>query len=116
MIVDTKRVVIELEYRGLVPLTDALGTRIICLRGRIWITQHGSRDDIVLEAGESGEISRPGLALVQALADALVALNAPAAPRASAGLAPRLGQLWDRLAAPGTGGLSAAAAAERGAT
>ena len=57
-----------------------------------------------------------GVALVQALADALVALHAPAAPRASAGLAPRLRQLWDRLAAPATGGLSAAAAARAGTT
>lgn len=116
MIVGMKRVVIELEYRGIVPVADALGTRINCLRGRVWITQHGSQDDVVLEAGESCDISRRGVALVQALADARVALHAPAAPRASTGLAPRLRQLWDRLGAPATGGLSAAAAAGGGAT
>jgi hypothetical protein len=115
MIVDTKRVVIELEYRAFVPLTDALGTRISCLSGRIWITQHGSRDDIVLEAGESGEISHPGLAMVQALRTARVALQASAAPRVPAGLAPRLRQLWGRLAAPATGEVSATAIARRGA-
>lgn len=116
MIVGIKRVVIELGYREIVPVADALGTRINCLRGRIWITQHRSIDDVVLEAGESCEISRPGVALVHALADALVALHAPAAPRASAGLAPRLRLLWDRLAAPATGALSAAATAGGGTT
>jgi hypothetical protein len=115
MVVDTNRVVLELEYRGLVPLTDALGTRISCLTGRIWVTQHGSRDDIVLEAGESDEISHPGLAVVQALRPARVAVQAPAAQRMPAGLAPRFRQLWGRLAAPATGALSATPIAGRGA-
>jgi hypothetical protein len=115
MIVGMKQVVIELEYRGIVPVADAQGTRINCLRGRLWITQHRSIDDVVLEAGESCEISRPGVTLVQALADARVALHAPAALRASAGLAPRLRQLWGRLATPATAGVSATALAGRGA-
>lgn len=102
MVVDTKRVVLELEYRGLVPLTDALGTRIHCLGGRIWITQDGSRDDIVLEAGEAGEISHTGLAVVQALRPARVALHAAATPRLPAGVAPRFRQLWRRVAASPT--------------
>lgn len=115
MVVDTKRVVLELEYRGLVPLADALGTRISCLTGRIWITQHGSRDDIVLEAGGSDELSHPGLAVVQALRPARVALQTPAAARVPAGLAPRLRRLWGRIAGPATGGPSPAAIAGRGA-
>jgi Protein of unknown function (DUF2917) len=61
MILDMKRVVIELEYRGIVPVEDAPGTRIDCLRGRIWITERGSTDDIVLEPGESYVISRGGV-------------------------------------------------------
>jgi Protein of unknown function (DUF2917) len=81
MILDTKRVVIELEHRGILPLQDAGRTRIDCLRGRIWITEHRSTGDIVLEAGESYELSRDGVAVVQALRDALVALWAPAEPR-----------------------------------
>jgi hypothetical protein len=102
MVVDTNRVVLELEYRGLVPLADALGTRISCRTGRIWITQHGSRDDILLEAGESAELSHPGLAVVQALRPARFVLQAPAAPRLSAGAAPRFRRLWRRVAAPPT--------------
>jgi hypothetical protein len=99
MVVDANRVVLELEYRSVVPLTHALGTRISCLTGRIWITQHGNRDDIVLEAGEAGQISHAGLALVQALRPARVALHAPPTPRpAAVGLAARLAPRWTRWA------------------
>jgi hypothetical protein len=104
MMLDMKRVVIELEYRGIVPVKDAMGTRIDCLRGRIWITEQRSTDDILLEAGESYEISYGGLAVVQALREALVALRAPAEPQAEAGFAARVERLWGRWAARAAGG------------
>jgi Protein of unknown function (DUF2917) len=104
MIFDMKRVVIELEYRGIVPVKDAMGTRIDCLRGRIWITERGT-DDVVLEAGQSYEVSRGGVAVVQALREALVALRAPAVPKAAgAGLAARVERLWRAWPAGGAGG------------
>jgi hypothetical protein len=96
MILETKRVVIELEYRGIVPVEDAIGTRIDCLSGRIWITEQGCTDDIVLEAGESYEFSRGGVAVVQALREAFVALRAPAGFHAEARRAARVEQLWNR--------------------
>ena len=102
MIFDMKRVVIELEYRGIVPVKNAMGTRIDCLRGRIWITEGGDNEDIVLEAGQSHEISRRGVAVVQALRDALVALRSPAVPQVEAGLAARVTQLWS--SSPGNAG------------
>ena len=77
MVLDMKRAVIGLEQRGIAPVEDALGTRIDCLCGRIWITEPGCTDDIVLEAGESYEIARVGVAVVQALRDAVVVLCAP---------------------------------------
>jgi Protein of unknown function (DUF2917) len=98
MVFDLKQVVIELEYRGIVPVKDAVGTRIDCLRGRIWITEHRSTGDIVLEAGESYEISRGGIALVQALREALVALRAPAVTQVGAGLAAWFRAAWNPLA------------------
>ncbi len=101
MILDTKRVVIELEYRGIVPVEDAIGTRIDCLRGRIWVTEQGSSDDVVLEAGESYEITRRGVAVVQALREAFIALRAPAVSQAEAGRAARVERLWSRSAARG---------------
>lgn len=87
MVLDMKRAVIELEYREVVPMEDAVGTRIDCLRGRIWITESGCADDIVLEAGESYAIERVGTAVVQALRDAVVVLCVPTVPHA--GLAAR---------------------------
>jgi hypothetical protein len=47
------------------------------VRGRLWITEQGCTDDIVLEAGESHVLARAGLAVVQALRDARVGLIAP---------------------------------------
>ena len=78
MILDMKRAVIELEYRGVVPVEDAKGAQIGCLRGRIWISEWGCCDDIVLEAGQRYVLTRGGVALVQALREALVELRAPA--------------------------------------
>src|SRR5262245_22276287 len=96
MIMDMERLVIELERRGVVPMKDAVGTRIDCLRGQIWITEHGSREDQVLEAGESYVISRDGLAVMQAFRDALVGIRAPAVR--PAGLVTWVGQLCSRAA------------------
>lgn len=108
MIFDMKQVVIEIEYRGIVPVEDAMGARIDCLRGRIWITERGCTDDIVLEAGQSCEISRGGVAVVQALREALVALRAPAVPQAGAGVAAWVERLWSPWAARAAGGHCAA--------
>jgi len=33
MVLDMKRAVIELDHRGVIPVEDAVGTRIDCLRG-----------------------------------------------------------------------------------
>jgi Protein of unknown function (DUF2917) len=103
MILDMKRVVLELQYRGIVPVEDAVGTRIDCLRGRIWITEWGSTDDIVLEAGQSYVISRSGVALVQALREALVRLRAPAVRQTRSGLAIWVKRLWSQWAACAAG-------------
>jgi Protein of unknown function (DUF2917) len=97
-ILHMERVLIELKYRGTVPVEDAAGTYIDCLRGRIWITECGSTDDIVLEAGQWYVISRGGVALVQALREALVGLRAPAARQTEAGLATRVERLWSQWA------------------
>lgn len=103
MILDLKRAVIELEYRGIIPMENADGTRIDCLRGRIWITEWGSTDDIVLEAGQYYVIARGGVAVVQALREALVGLRAPAVRQAGSALATRVERLWNQWAAHVTG-------------
>ncbi len=48
------------------PLRDARGVRIECLRGSLWITQHGDRRDIMLSRGSSFTLDRDGVALVHA--------------------------------------------------
>jgi hypothetical protein len=58
MVVNTERLVIELKTRGTARMKDVAGTRIDCLRGRIWITEQGVKDDQVLDAGESYIISK----------------------------------------------------------
>ncbi len=40
---------------------------ILCLEGRVWITQKGDARDHAIEAGEMFLISRPGKVVVQAL-------------------------------------------------
>jgi hypothetical protein len=95
MIVDMKQMVIELDQRGIASVEAARGARIDCLCGRIWITEHRSPGDIVLEAGESYELSR-GVAVVQALREAHVALRATTISPSRAELAGRVQQLWSR--------------------
>jgi Protein of unknown function (DUF2917) len=96
MILDMKRLVIELEHRGIVPIGNGKGARIDCVRGRIWITEHEETSDIVLEAGESYEISRSGVAVVQALREALVVVWSPTVSTARVGLATRVERLRNR--------------------
>lgn len=47
----------------------ALGRRVECLSGSLWITQDGDARDIVLAPGESFEFDHTGDALISALAD-----------------------------------------------
>ncbi len=58
-----------------VKLRDAVGSTICAREGTLWITEESSRRDIVLEPGACFRVGRPGLTLVQAVADAAVTLN-----------------------------------------
>lgn len=55
-------------------VTDALGSTVRCNEGSVWITEENLPKDVVLEAGGSYRLRRPGLALVHAFGDATVAL------------------------------------------
>jgi Protein of unknown function (DUF2917) len=114
VILPMKRMVIELQHREIVPLKDAVGTRIDCLRGQIWITEWRSMDDIVLEAGQWYVISRGGVALVQALREALVGFWAPAVRQAGGGLASLVERLRSQWAARAAGRYAAIAQPEVG--
>lgn len=61
----------QLDARETLPLVDEQGTRIVCLKGQLWITQHHDPRDIILQPGESFVLDKPGLAIVFALQPAL---------------------------------------------
>lgn len=53
-------------------LRDSVGSTLCAREGTVWITEEGSRKDVVLENGACYRIGKPGLTLVQAFADASV--------------------------------------------
>ncbi len=65
---------------ALLRLPHRLGATIAVVRGRIWVTQDGDQRDVVLDAGESFVIDRPGLAIVQAFGAACVDITSGGAP------------------------------------
>ncbi len=46
---------------------DQLGYRILCQKGRLWITQANDMVDYVLSAGEEFVVSGTGMVVIQAL-------------------------------------------------
>jgi quercetin dioxygenase-like cupin family protein len=75
----SKRVVVELERGGLLPLHDGAGATVVCVAGELWITQEDDGEDVLLSAGESLRLSRNGRTVVQALRSSRVAVEAPPA-------------------------------------
>lgn len=65
----------QLQRRELLCLPGGQGLAVSCLAGSLWITQHGDRKDVVLEPGEALELDRPGMAVVQALSCARLAVG-----------------------------------------
>lgn len=69
------RVTIDLQAREVVTI-DAPGTRVACMQGRVWLTQDRDVSDVILESGDSFEITRPGPTVLQALRTARVSFVA----------------------------------------
>ena len=59
---------VRLNTGELLDIDDGEGFTIECREGAIWITQSNDPRDIVLEAGESFVLDKPGLALICAAA------------------------------------------------
>ena len=70
---------IRLAQGKLLDIHDGQGYAVACLAGTLWITQSNDPRDIVLEAGESFVLDKPGLALVNAAGGPCV-LTVDAAP------------------------------------
>lgn len=71
---------IELTAGSTLRVQDGQGRAVVVFEGLVWITLEGDRRDIVLAAGESFSVDRPGLTLVQAFRDSKLLL-ARAEPR-----------------------------------
>ncbi|MDX2202725.1 MAG: DUF2917 domain-containing protein [Hyphomicrobiaceae bacterium] len=66
---------VQLAARETRQFVNLEGQRITCLEGTLWITQHHDSRDIVLTAGQSFVLDRPGLAVAFALQDTLLTLG-----------------------------------------
>jgi hypothetical protein len=69
---------LRLDTGQLLDIHDGEGFRVECLEGAVWITQSNDPRDIVVDAGQSFVLDKPGLALVCAAAGpATVAVEGP---------------------------------------
>src|SRR5712691_6549099 len=59
---------VRLNTGELLDINDGEGFTVECLEGAIWITQSNDPRDVVVNAGQSFVLDRPGLALVCAAA------------------------------------------------
>jgi hypothetical protein len=76
---------VSLNTGELLDINDGEGFTVECLEGAVWITQSNDPRDIVLNAGQSFVLDKPGLALVCAAAGpamVVVAVSLQLLPRA----------------------------------
>jgi Protein of unknown function (DUF2917) len=57
---------VALKARELLDIHDGEGLTVTCINGVVWITQSEDTRDIIVAAGQSFILDRPGLALVAA--------------------------------------------------
>jgi len=64
----------NLSAGSMLRVRDGQGRAIVVFEGQVWITLDNDPRDIILSAGESFSIDRPGLTLAQALRDSKMML------------------------------------------
>lgn len=62
-----------------VSLRQARGLRVTCTAGIVWITVTGEAGDIFLTPGQSHQISRNGLVVIESIGSGKIRLNKPEA-------------------------------------
>ncbi|CAN5206868.1 hypothetical protein BH11PSE11_BH11PSE11_08630 [soil metagenome] len=67
--------VIHLDSKQYMSLRDAVGSVIKPLSGTLWITLDGDSRDVVVKAGESFVVDRPGKTLISPLGEARVCIK-----------------------------------------
>ena len=80
-------------------MDEAAGTLVACISGCVWLTLHEDSRDIVLKAGDSFRIDRPGPVVITAGKGAELHLVAHCPEPAASGA---VGGWWRRLLARGT--------------
>lgn len=78
---------VELTRHQALPLPQARGARVRSLRGTLWITQEGDREDHLVRDGESFTVERDGVTLVSAAHGASTVLVTRPVPQGSDALA-----------------------------
>lgn len=68
---------ITLPPRGVHRIERAKGLRVTCVRGTVWITQEADRRDLILAAGQSFVLDRPGVAVAFAFNGATITVASP---------------------------------------
>ena len=71
-----ERTAVKLNERETISVVDGKGARIAVKDGTVWITQEHDPRDVMLQPGESFTLDRNGTAIIEALADTEVALDA----------------------------------------
>ena len=66
----------ELARGQFLKLVGAEGSEIVCLAGRLWVTEEGEREDFLLNAGCRLTIRHRGIAILSALRPSRVAIHA----------------------------------------
>jgi hypothetical protein len=66
---------IAIRARTVHRLEQARGMEVACIKGAAWITQERDPRDLILAAGHSVVLDRPGLAIVYAFRDALITVG-----------------------------------------
>jgi len=71
----------DLRKHQIMRFDGASGVALVCLRGKLWLTQDGDLRDIVLAAGDRFRLDGEGLKLVSALQASSLCLEMPSEPR-----------------------------------
>lgn len=72
-----KYAVTQLERGHYLRLSDAVGRSVAVFKGMAWITQDNDPRDVFVGRGETFRIDRPGVVLVEAVADASLIVLEP---------------------------------------
>lgn len=66
---------INLQRGQFLRVVDGAGSTVSAQAGFVWITEENSARDVVLGAGHSMLLRRPGVALLEAFSDASISLS-----------------------------------------